>query len=503
MSKKILLLFLQLLMFTFQAQTQIRLEGYLEGQFGSKYESEGFHWNMWDPDYKVEMRLWASPIANSEMYVKLYANKWNAKGQMMDHIEALLSEGHISYREEINGRGFNAVLFTRENNHYWTDGSMLNILNTGSVNNDGNGQGVRIDLWEDWGGSATYVFSDFSQGESDDIHLLRLRQAFLGNKIKAGLFYQRKNYGFGGEKEYNQVIAIDERLQFRNYFFNIEFAVSQVPSEKDIVELNKDYMHKSSEFFQDGKYIAGFREFFKGNVAAKCEFRGLKFGSNHFGYWFVNPGVWTYGKCFRNYMGENKSDEYGFWVNSYYMVPQRAITFTLNYLQHKKLEAEGFQTGMSLDPVSNLYSEIYIEFVNGFKGKVYYNKKDEVWHGKNYKHNDFFVELSVENRLAKLLTQFKIKDIGETWEKQIAGIECGVNLTNRWRAFVRGMVANDRVGSRMSFFGEIQYRVGGNTELYLQYGPSWYGAYGLVNDDNFASGGTMQKEIKLILKGWF
>jgi len=192
--KSILFIICFLVISSFSLHGQIKLEGYLESVFGTKYESDSFHWNVWDPDFKVEFRLSAHPIANSEAYVKFYGDKWNEQGQMTDHSEAILAEAHLSYRQEIDGRGFNAVLFTRENNHYWTDGSLLNVLNSGSVNNDGNGQGVRLDLWEPWGGSATYVFSDFSQGDSDDIHLVRLRQNLFKDKFKTGIFYQRKNY---------------------------------------------------------------------------------------------------------------------------------------------------------------------------------------------------------------------------------------------------------------------------------------------------------------------
>ena len=157
----------------------------------------------------------------------------------------------------------------------------------------------------------------------------------------------------------------------------------------------------------------------------------------------------------------------------------------------------------SFDPSTRLYSEMYIEFVNGFKGKIAFDKKDERWQGNLYKHYDLFTELSVENSLAKLLAQYKIKDLGEIWEKQIAGIELSVNLADKWRVFTRGMIINDRVGSRYSIFTELQYRTEGNAELYLQYGPSYWGQYGLVNDDGFVSSGTMKKEIKLIIKGWF
>ena len=49
----------------------------------------------------------------------------------------------------------------------------------------------------------------------------------------------------------------------------------------------------------------------------------------------------------------------------------------------------------------------------------------------------------------------------------------------------------------------MQYRTSGNTELYLQYGPSYWGQYGLVNDDSFTSSGAMKKELRFIIKGWF
>ena len=109
----------------------------------------------------------------------------------------------------------------------------------------------------------------------------------------------------------------------------------------------------------------------------------------------------------------------------------------------------------------------------------------------------------MENKIAKLLTQFKIKDINTLEDKQLGGIELSANITDKTRVFTRGMIANDKAGSRHSIFAEIQYRISGNTELYLQYGPGWWGAYGLVNDDSFASSGNMKKEIKLIIKGWF
>ena len=481
-------IFLLPLLFLSIGSSSINMEGIYESQFGKIYESDTFKWNMWDPNYYLETRLYGNPINNSAFFIKFNTDKdYDESSQPL----AVFSEGHISFRQDENGNGFSAILFTRESRHYWLDGSILGLVNTGSVNNDGNGQGIRVDLWHTYNGSLTYIVSDFSQGGGDDIHLFRYRQSLLDNKINTGIFFQRKYYPTGNLNDYNQVIAQDLKIHLGRYYFSTEFAISEVPSET----LNDNYQRD---------------DYFKSNVAIKSEFRGMQIGNPTKGYWFLTPGMFSYGDTYRNYMGDNQSNRYGYWLNSYYLVPQRAITITMNYSQSQKLVADSitvfsdslFSKGI-YDPITKLYTEIYIEFVNGFKGKIAFLKKDEEWQGQLYKHYDFFSELTVENSLAKLLGQFKIKDMGETWEKHIAGIELSVNLTDKWRFFTRGMIADDRIGSRYSIFTELQYRMSGNTELYLQYGPSYWGQYGLVFDDGFASSGMMKKEVKLIIKGWF
>ena len=159
--KKIILLNILLLSI---GLSSINMEGIYEGQFGKTYESDAFEWNMWDPNFYLETRLYGNPIKNSDFYIKFYPDKdYEQSNQSL----SVLSEGHIGFRQDNNESGFSANLFTRESNHYWLDGSMLGIVNTESVNNDGNGQGVRFDMWHSLNGSMTYVFSDFSQGGGD------------------------------------------------------------------------------------------------------------------------------------------------------------------------------------------------------------------------------------------------------------------------------------------------------------------------------------------------
>ena len=355
-------------------------------------------------------------------------------------------------------------------------------------------------LGTSYGGSYTYVFSDFSSGEGDDVHLMRYRQN-LSERIRFGVFYQRKNIYTAAKDDYKEVLAADFHAGLDRYYLNAEFAWSEDPSDDYIQQKNDEY--------------SGAKDFLKSNVAMKAEIMGFRIGTAKLGYVMFKPGAWSYGDTYRNDMGDNTSNQYGYWLDTKYLVPSRAITLTMNYSAYQNhvadtawvttLEDTMYVTRPKevYNPGSNLYTEMYIEFVKGFKGKVYFNKEDKEINNRKEKHYDYFMELSVENRLAKLLTQFKIKDIGEDSEVQLTGIEVSVNLTDDWKFFMRGMIANDDEGSRHSIFGEIQYRLSGNTELYLQYGPSWWGQYGLVNDDGFATGGDMQKEVKLILKGWF
>ena len=480
--------------------SQVKMEGFYDLSLGKSYDSGDFKYNLWDPNYYFETRFYANPITNSSIFFKFYADKDNNNYYNVSHrTEGVLSEANISFTQQKKGYGFRTTLFSRGSSFYWTDSSLLGILNTGSVNNDNNGQGGRLDVWYPFGGSFTYVFSDFSSGEGDDIHLFRIRQSLFKNKLNTGIFYQRKNYNeptsSQQKKAFNEVVANDYKLKMGRYFFNWEFAMSNVPSETENVNLTDKY------------YKNGIKDFYKANIAGKVEISGFRIGRPAWGYWSFTPGAYSYGNTYRNYMGNNQFNQWGFWVNSYYLVPQRAITLTMNYSQNQKIVPDTLssygENVLSYNKNTNIYSEIYIEFIKGFKTKIYFNKKDEHWQGNLYKHYDFFTELSVENKIAKLLTQFKIKDINTLDEKQIGGIELSANITNKMRIFTRGMIAGDKAGSRHSIFTEIQYRLTGNTELYLQYGPSWWGAYGLVNDDGFASSGTMKKEIRLIIKGWF
>ncbi len=480
---------------------QFRIEGFYETMYGRIYDADKERLNVWDPHFSLETRMIANPVANTEMFLKFYANgdsKDDAYRQ--DKImQPVLGEMFIKYRQEKNNNGFEVKLFSRGGGSYWLDGTMLEVLRTDDVKDGDNGQGCRLDFWHNKDGGLSYVFADNSDGSGDDLHLLRLRQNFLDKDIRSGLFFLRKNYPQAQKNDFNQVIAGDINAKFlKKYYLRADLSVSQVPAEGELTDESRSY-HRGSLV-----------NYLKSNMAAKVELSGFKIGKAMYGYWSFTPSVWSFGNTYRNYMGNNQSNEFGYRINSYYLVPQRAITFSLNYLHFKKYnpveyysdELEAYK--IDHEENSEIFAELYLEFVNGFKGKTYYKSYTKSEKGVKKTYNSIFGELIVENKLAKLRLQAKKKDIGMIWEKEIFGIETQVNLTDKFTFFTRNLLVTDRVGNRHSTFYELQYRIFGNTELYMQYGPSGYGSDGLIeNDGGFASGGKMVKEIKFIIKGWF
>ena len=112
-------------------------------------------------------------------------------------------------------------------------------------------------------------------------------------------------------------------------------------------------------------------EIFKSNIAFQTELRGLRLGAPKLGYWFINPGFFSFGNTYRNYLGDNQSNKYGYWINTYYLVPERAVTLVMNYSFYEKIIPDTISLDytsekMITNPITNLYTEIYIEFINGF-----------------------------------------------------------------------------------------------------------------------------------------
>jgi hypothetical protein len=220
------------------------------------------------------------------------------------------------------------------------------------------------------------------------------------------------------------------------------------------------------------------------------------------GYYNIAPFYWYTGPDFSNPLGDGLRDERGFFINTWYLFPERALTLTVNYgeWQRQIYEQKDF---------SELFLELYTEYVNGFTSKIFYRHKkttdfssllrDEIT--RNY---DLFLEIQVESQLAWTRVQGKIKNLDQPNQKELASLEARVNLTDKVKLYNRFTFGNDPARLRESFFAELQYRPRHNMEMFLSYGPWWIGDSDNPVDDGDLEGGAENKDIiRFILKGFF
>ena len=233
----------------------------------------------------------------------------------------------------------------------------------------------------------------------------------------------------------------------------------------------------------------------------QAEVRSFKLGTQRTGYFNTTPGWWSRGPKWQNSLGGPGYDETGFFLNSYYLFPERAITYTNNLLWYAPKAYSHVRT-------RELYNELYIEFINGFTGKTSYKRRDIYRPSPagtlRETHLDWFNELQVESRLAWLRVQTKVRDIGTPDRKELYVIENSINLSQRTKVYNRFAFGNDPSILREGIFTQLQYRPTGNMEMFLQYGPDYIGGGSMpVDEGNLNGSGDQRDMVKFILKGNF
>jgi hypothetical protein len=182
-------------------------------------------------------------------------------------------------------------------------------------------------------------------------------------------------------------------------------------------------------------------------------------------------------------------------------VPARAITYTNNYRWYGNKATTHYDD-------RETYNELYVEFVNGFTSKIYYRNHQTFRENAGLRIRDefseWFAELQVESRLAKLVFEVKSKDLGRPEHKQLFAVETVVNLTTEAKIYNRFTFGNDASILRKGIFSQLQFRPSGNTEMYLQYGPDYIGGGSVpVDEGNLQGGGDQADIVKFIIRGNF
>lgn len=501
-----------------------KIEGDYQLMMELRKDLRAFPWDFDSNDYPtytpMDFRVFSQPRQGIEAFVKFEA-EWRRGDNQADRPDFQYDEAHMRFRREWgNNHGVDIYLFSRQD-RFWVDNYLIRFISGRSDR-----QGIRLDTWPFLGMNATFIVADQSnqldpqnaisgyssltgypaalapldsllrqrEKRTDDMFIARLRREFLEKKqLRLGLTYSRYEGWAGrdsvsGPSQWNSMIAADSRYLLGGTAISVEYAQS-MPNLGD-------YANPEISIF---KRPTGIR--LPDRSVSRVEIRSIRLGTERLGYLNIIPSWWVYGPGWSNYLGDPWSDETGFSIDSYYLLPERAITYSnLFKARGNKVFSESW--------TRETYNELYVEFVNGFTGKTAYDRTESYNTVGNRRTRDtyqsWFNELQVESRLAYLRVQSKLINIGRTDHKQLFVIEERINLTDNVKVYNRFAFGNDPSILRKGIFTQLQYRPTGNMEMFLQYGPDDIGGGSIpVDDPNLSGSGDQYDVIKFILKGSF
>jgi hypothetical protein len=514
------------------AAAATKVEGYYS-IWAAADQTDG-NWRMGTPSHYAELKFLNTTGQNIESYARMYVNA-NSDDSLTPYVEYytppwISAEGHIKFR----ARNTETILFSRQN-HFWiNDEPLFNLVNDGKVKNDNWGpqsQGVKFEFWDrkvpglgDWGGLITYSDDggtyNYGQGEGDvldgvDSWIARLRHRSWDDRLVGGLMYLRKDWTDTGAPDagarlgymYNAVYEADLAffprelvdgglrlgpIDFEQSRWTLEYAVSETP-----------YQERYSGLGTGDNHLFG------------AEVRDINIGDVILHGWYFDAG-----ENFRDYMSSRWDDERRYnrvtkHAEGIWFVPRKAITAKVSY-QHERLRVPD-EIGFGLRPSEEWYGELYVEFINGFKGRVAYKR----WHGFDADSDvnafatypDLFGEVSVENFLAKIRLQFRLHDYGTFRESTAYGFDMNVNITDRVKGYLRMLDAVDSVESRQTAFAQLKYDLGFGAEFYFEYGDpgqsdnivytDWF--IGFVDPDASRTPGSrlFKDRLALSFRTWF
>ena len=499
------------------ARAATKLEGDFQMMMDLRKNDRPYLWEFDSNSYDVfdlaSFRLFSQPRTGVESFMKFEA-AYNPSDNNYQSPQLQYREAHLRFRREFGTRGFDSYVFSRQDRFY------VNSYLIPWVYGRGDAQGIRLDTWGFGKTNATFIVADRS-GEynpanfpnvphmpldslaaqrvlrTSDEYVLRLRREYLkDNKLRLGLTYSRFEGWAGqdsisGPSPWGAVLGFDSRLRVGGTDVSFEYGESRDDNFRaDSVRAPKFTVLRDAMPFR-----------LPDRAIAQAEIRSLRLGTSRSGYLNVVPSWWSRGPKWQNPLGGYGSDETGFAVNSWYLLPERAITYSNSLLWY------GPKTYSNVEN-RQIYNELYIEFINGFTGKTSYRRSDTFRHNGPYTnretHLDWFNELQVESRLAWLRLQTKLHDIGTPAEKQLFVIENSINLSAHTKVYNRFAFGNDPSILRKGVFMQLQYRPTGSMEMFFQYGPDYIGGGSMPVDEGNLNGSGDQKDIvKFILKGNF
>ncbi|MFZ1948209.1 MAG: hypothetical protein WAW06_11735 [bacterium] len=468
------------------------LEGYSEAY--THVTGESRIWRLSNSQLLAELRVKSGPWQNTEGFLKFQglSTKWdNTRWENF----FFLKEGHLKFR----GNRVEAYLFTGQD-RFWLNEPLLGMVSQDIIKDDYDGpkaQGVRLDAWGLWGFTLSAFYSDKSTQypvilapdvpsgntsyladifSTDDFAGGRLRRPLLGDRLVLGSTFGRKAYATGS-RDYDQVAGLD-----------LEAALGDlVPPLRGL--------GRTTLFAEAGRNFSGWlgdRE----PTGWKMELRDIGFGPltllgslHDYDFDFYTSGL-ARGDIW------DDNDYHGHYLEANYRLPRKAVN-----LKTWRMRDKPHTFTSTRRPVEETGGEVYVEFVRGFKGKVLYKRyanKDGTW-------PNLLFEVTGENRLAKIRTQFRIKDMGTDYQVRVFGFEADANLTEKWKLYTRLLTVDEKTEARETVFAQLQYRGWQSAECFVEYGDGGQ-SNDLANTEGFVGHGvssTTARVVKAFLRIYY
>jgi len=496
------------------ARAVTTLEGYSE-VMGELRSSGGGDptWELSNPKLYVELRLKASPWRNVDSFLKLSAesNRWQDD---LKDTKVFLREAHMRYRAD----RFEAHLFTGQD-RFWLNEPLLEIVNSGVVKHDDWGpraQGVRVDFWDVYGFSGAafysersdYAWQDWSKlseseqemypgaaegdtvtSSTDDYRAFRITRNMLGDRVYLGTTYARKDFSatayHGDPENFDEVVAFDAELALGDL-------LPVLTRFGRVTWVSEFGVNTSGHLWDDeNPRRTGF----------KTELRDVRLGPLRAlgAYETYGSDFYTLGLASGDKNNLNDYEQY--YLEGHYRVPRKAINLK-GWRRHAEPKHPGLTSySNSVGTVDEWGTEAYVEFVNGFTGKAEY----KVYEDDNGVWPNLFFEVTGENRLVKLRTQFRIRDIDSVYELTAYGFEANVNLSDTWKFYARVMNVDEQTESRQTAFAQVRYLGWSGAEFFVEFGNPDH-SNDLVNDGDFVDHGsstTTEQVFKAFLRIYY
>jgi len=500
------------------ARAASRIEGYYE--IWEQVSLDDQTWRAGKPRHYSELKVLTNHSADLETFLKLGAS--SDYDDDLTELQEFQTPPWISWEGHMKIRGGKQelLLFNNEN-RYWFNDVPLFYLTEEYKFRSPHGQGMRLEFWDrspvswlgTWGGSVllsdnggTYTGPDGGPlPDGEDAMVVRLRNRSFGDRIVAGASLMQKDWShtWRDDREtaalqHNTVSSVDVA------FFPRELD----PSGLNLGPLDLEQSRVTVEYARSQSPYASDPDRQDNRHAFGVELRDLYLNDLIFHAWYFDVG-----ENFRSTLAGNYDDGGGGYnrrtkhVEGIWYVPRKAITAKVVWEDKEKRVADEALGG--LRPETNWYGELYIEFINGFKGKVAYSR----WRGYDgsqevndfYTYPNWFAELSVENFLAKIRIQARLRDAGTFRELTAYGFDMNVNMTSRVKGYLRMLNVNENVRARQTLFAQLKYDLGWGADLYFEYGDAGQSEH-LVNTDGFVvegSGSKLTDRFALSFKTWF